>query len=208
MADFRRDFRSAPVPIRLSCPFSNGITLNYYARAVSCNSRVLKVLSVNPFDRELQLFVAAPFISGISRCHVASVTRSKRQASTFEIDLRFIEAPVLIGSSNESDVTASSPPAPASSQIMSAEIASAASDLAMMLEASPEAPFTKAFAQARSQNGHLKMLALIAAVLDLTRGKGLVRTSNLRQAMKPAAKSSPGRLLYSRARAILTRRAG
>jgi hypothetical protein len=202
MADFRRDFRNAPVPIRLSCPFSNGIILNYYARAVSCNNRILKVLSVNPFDRELQLLVAAPFISGISRCHVASVTRSKRQASTFEIDLRFIDAPHLIASSNDTDASVSS--TPAASQITSAEIASAASDLATILDESLEAPFTKAFTQARS---HLKLLALIAALMDLTREKGMVNTNKLREAMKPT-RPSPGRLSQSGARAVLTRRAG
>ena len=53
MPEISKDFRSAPVPVRLSCPFSNGITLNYYARALSCNSRVLRVISVNPFEREL-----------------------------------------------------------------------------------------------------------------------------------------------------------
>jgi hypothetical protein len=148
------------------------------------------VLSVNPFDRELQLFVAAPFISGITRCLVASVTRSKRQASSFEIDLRFVESPVLIARSEDT------PGTPAGSQVSAMEVVSAAAiahtavDLAVALQSSMGIPFVKAFAEVKSADSHLKSLALISAVVNLTCGKGLsstdlvsetIRSSTLRQ---------------------------
>lgn len=179
-----RDFRAAPVPIRLSCPFSNGITLNYYARALSCNSRVLKVLSVNPFERDLQLIVAAPFFGGLVRCQVASVTRSKRQASTYEVDLRFVESTGLRADRGDpgwpEEIACPSP-------ILSADIAQVASEMAAALESSMGIPFAKAYGQVRDQNRHLKLLALIAALVQLSRERGLVSL----QALELAGKRRP-----------------
>ena len=181
--DFRREFRDAPVPIRLSCPFSNGIILNYYARALSYNSRVLRVLSVNPFERDIQLIVAAPFFAGVIRCQVASVTRSKRQASTFEVDLRYVDAPVLSGS-RAYDAHRPDSPNLAGLPILNAEIAAVAFELAAALESSVGIPFAKAFAQVRDQNPHLKHLALIAATIILTNDKGLANYSVVDRALK------------------------
>lgn len=173
MKQLRRDFRSAPVPIRLSCPFTNGITLNYYARALTCNGRVLRVLSVNPFERDLQLIVAAPFFNGPVRCQVASITRSKRLASSYELDLRYGDTPTLRGTSEDrwSDVSVDS--SVEALPIHSVDIAQTASELAVALETNLGIPFAKAFAQVRVRDRHLKLLALIAAMLSLAREKGL-----------------------------------
>lgn len=169
MTDFLRDFRAAPVPIRLSCPFSNGIILNYYARALSCNARVLKVLSLNPFERQLQLIVAAPFFNGMVRCQVASVARSKLQASTYEVDLRYVDAPLLTDYHSDDGARVITCPSP----MLAADIAQAACEVVAALESSMGIPFAKAFGQVRDQNRHMKLLALIAALLNLAREKGL-----------------------------------
>jgi hypothetical protein len=180
-----RDFRAAPVPIRLSCPFSNGITLNYYARALTCNGRVLRVISVNPFERELQLIVAAPFLNGLVRCQVASVTRSKRQASTYELDLRFVDAPILTDTRG-ADVDEIACPSP----ILSADIAQVATEVAGALESSMGIPFAKAYGQVRDQNRHMKLLALIAALMNLSREKALANVDvlNAGAARRPNAR--------------------
>jgi hypothetical protein len=193
MTDFRRDFRSAPVPIRLSCPFSNGITLNYYARALTCTSRVLRVLSMNPFERGIQLFVTAPFFSSFARCQVASVTRSKRQASSYEIDLRFVDVPAFLQGAATKDLgspegllNSELPSLPGDSIIMSADIAQAAAEMAVALESSVGIPFAKAFEQARLTNRHLKLLALMAATLALSQEKNLAGEDFLVRAIKHA----------------------
>ena len=191
MPEISRDFRSAPVPIRLSCPFSNGITLNYYARALSLNSRVLRVLSVNPFERELQLIVAAPFLSGLVRCQVASIRRSKRQASTYEVDLRYVDSPVLLGLQDpnlDTDPSGKACPSP----ILSADIANVATELAAELETRMGISFAKAYAQVRDQNRHMKLLALISAVLNLVSEKNLAGRAGISVVVKRA----PGRKLH------------
>lgn len=180
MTATHRDFRAAPVPIRLSCPFSNGITLNYYARALSCSTRVLRVLSVNPFERELQLIVSAPFLNSLERCEVASIVRSKRQASTYEIDLRFVHAPISLGvrevTTTSEQVRVRRMPDVCPNPILSADIAEVAGEVASALETSLGIPFAKAYAQVRNQNRHLKLLALIAALIELSREKSLAQS--------------------------------
>ena len=176
-ADFARDFRTSPVPIRMSCRFSNGITLNYYARAVTCTDRMLRAISVNPFERGIQLVIAAPLGDGIVRCRVVGITRSKRHASCFEVDLRFIDSPTPLLLED-----AASAPCLADAPLLVDDIMAAASGLGSALEASIGIPFATAFAQARLHDRHPAILAAIAATFLVLEEKGFAKCNLALQA--------------------------
>ncbi len=186
-ADFSRDFRTSPVPIRMSCRFSNGITLNYYARAVTCTDRMLRAISVNPFERGIQLVISAPFLDGIARCRVAGVTRSKRHASCFEVELRFIDSPIPLLLED----AASSPCLPEPPLLVD-DIVVAASGLASTLEASIGIPFATAFAQARLPDRHHALLAVIAATFLVLEEKGFAKCNLALQAAQRNAGNGDG----------------
>ena len=103
--------------------------------------------------------MAAPFFNGLVRCQVASITRSKRQASTYEVDLRYVDAPALVkGHDAPLDNDTGGKPCP--SPILSADIAEVASEVAAALESSMGIPFAKAYSQVRDQNCHMKLLEI------------------------------------------------
>ena len=140
--DIRKDFRSAPVPIRLTCRYSNGIALSYYARALSVNSRSLRVLCAQPFETGVELSVLAPFLQGLTVCRVAASVRSKRQISFFELDLRTLRATLPPAEADEAaDRAVQTSPNDRD------ELVRAAAELAGLLENAIDRRFTVAWNQ-------------------------------------------------------------
>ena len=87
------DFRPVPVPIRLSCRYSNGTVVSCVARALAYDDSFLRVLSSEGFDKGIQLSVVAPFLDGIVTCRVSATSRSRDEAAYFELKLRFLKKP-------------------------------------------------------------------------------------------------------------------
>ena len=73
------DFHTDPVPIRLSCRYSNGAVVSYGARALAYNDSSLQVLSSENFEKGIRLNILAPFLEGIASCRVAATARSRGQ---------------------------------------------------------------------------------------------------------------------------------
>ena len=88
------DFHSAPVVIRMTCRYSNGIIVTYGGHALAYDSSSLRVLSGDNFEKGISLRVIAPFLDGIAACRVASSSRSQEQPGRFEVELRFLKKPV------------------------------------------------------------------------------------------------------------------
>ncbi len=87
------DFRAAPVPIRLSCRYSNGTVVSCVARALSFDDTSLRVLSSEGFEPGVQLNILAPFLEGIVACRVASAARSRALPAYFELVLQLVKKP-------------------------------------------------------------------------------------------------------------------
>ena len=90
------DFRAAPVPIRLSCRYSNGTVVSYAARALAYDDSSLRVLSSENFEKGVPLSVLAPFLGGISSCRVLATSRSQEQPAYFELDLNILKKPAPV----------------------------------------------------------------------------------------------------------------
>ena len=90
------DLHAAPVPVRLSCRYSNGTVVSYVGRALSYDDSSLRVLSAENFEKGVLLNVLAPFMEGIVSCKVWTTSRSQEQTAYFELDLKVLKklAPV------------------------------------------------------------------------------------------------------------------
>ena len=80
----------SPVPIRLTCRYSNGIIVSYVARAISYDDKSVRILSSESFERGIRLNVLAPFLNSITPCRVDAVSRSRQESAYFELNLRLI----------------------------------------------------------------------------------------------------------------------
>ena len=88
------DFHSAPVVIRMTRRYSNGIIITYGGLALAYDDSSLRVLSAEKLEKGVNLNVLAPFLSGVATCRVASSSRSQEQPARFELELRFLKKPV------------------------------------------------------------------------------------------------------------------
>lgn len=176
----RQDFRFAPVPIRLSCRYLNGITLSYYARAMSLNSRSLRVLSAQPFETGVRLNVVAPFWKSTTECRVAASVRSKKQVSFFELDLKFLQEPALAPA--ETPVAAvASQPVPSDSTNLTV-LAVVAADLADRLE---ETRFSLAWQKLPAARRPHYLVACVSACMLLLQEKGYLDIRHALRSLGP-----------------------
>lgn len=194
-SDFRKEFRAAPVPIRMSTAFSKKTDLNFHARAISCTQRTLRVLSVSPFESGVQLSITAPFLDGSPGCRVVGVKRILGDEKGFEVELRFTEPPVpvtvavppvaqLVGAAAQEKLPAPQQQAP----LRVEEIAAAAAVLGRELESSLEVPYAKAFSRmdvrTSAPERQLRLLATIAATMLLLQEKRLADGSSLLESLE------------------------
>lgn len=181
----RHDFRSAPVPIRLTCQYSNGITLSYYARALTCNEKSLRVLTTQRFERNIKLNVLAPFLSSVAPCCVSSSKRSKTQAWLFELDLEFLSE-VIWG---RGEMNAEAEESDSSAELDGfGDLSVAASELATHLERSVTGKFSEAWRQLPAAQRPAHLVACVPAVQLLLQEKGKL---DLRASLRTLAPSAP-----------------
>jgi hypothetical protein len=122
--------------------------------------------------------------------------------------LRYVDAPALVkGHDAPLDNDTGGKPCP--SPILSADIAEVASEVAAALESSMGIPFAKAYSQVRDQNCHMKLLALISAMLNLASEKGLAGSSGVSVVFKrEPGRQFHGALIATSADSASERRAG
>ena len=78
----------------LSVRYSNGIVLNYRARALSYDASSLRVLSTELLEAGIAVNVSAPFLAKAGSCSILSVSRNPERPGYFEIELKFLKKPV------------------------------------------------------------------------------------------------------------------
>ena len=89
-------FHTAPVPIRLSCRYSNGTVVSYAALAISYHDSTLHVHSSENFQKSEKLQVSAPFIEGVAPCCVVGAGRRQKQSQYYELDLKLLKKPAIV----------------------------------------------------------------------------------------------------------------
>jgi len=178
----REDFRRAPIPIRLSCRYSNGAVVSFVARALICDDSSLRVLSAENFEKGVQLNVLAPFLDGISYCSVSTSSRSRKDAGFYELDLKFLKTPkpvALPKTTAPAERPKTTVPAEEKHPTIPQEVVLAAQKLAERLEKGASLPFSEVielFLPAQ----RLTLLAInAAAVALLMQEKGLVDVKHL-----------------------------
>ncbi len=156
-----RDYRDAPVPVRMTCRFSNGIMLSYYARVITTSKSSIHLMSANPFEHGVQLNLVAPFLNGIVSCRVYRVRRSEIDRSLFDLELRVVKE---LGMEKDDEARLS----PLSLE----QLTETTGQLADQLEKSMETPFRKIIRNLPESERHPFLMASITAVSALMQEKG------------------------------------
>lgn len=162
------DFQSAPVPIRLTCRYSNGTVVSYGARALAYDDSSLRVLSSEGFEKGISLNVLAPFLGGIASCRVAGASRSSQQPGYFELQLKFLKKPLPAAQQMKEAPQASA------RKGVPEDLARAAEELAERLESARGQLFSEVLKRAPASPRPLFLLVSAAAVLLLLQEKGLL----------------------------------
>jgi hypothetical protein len=157
---------SAPVPIRLTCRYSNGVVVSYGARALAYNESSLRVLSSENFEQGIHLNVIAPFLEGVASCRVTATCRSRKQPPYFELDLKLVKKPVLT-TRLQADQQAEQ-----HKKGIPEEVVLAAQNLALALEKGAGRSFSQVLEDAPSRP--LALLLAVAGVLLVLQGKSLL----------------------------------
>ena len=174
----RGDFHNAPVPIRLSCRYANGLALSFAARALWCGEDSMRVLCSQHFDPGVALQVSARFLEGNTTCRVAGVRRSRKHRSAFELDLEFIEK--------------QPPETPAATEVVEekagriipAELIRAAGELAGELERDESKPLSQVFEALPSALRPPALIVCAAALLRLLGEKNAADGQRLLAALR------------------------
>jgi len=174
----QKDFRSAPITIRLSCRYSNGSVVSHVARALACDDSSLRVLSAEGFEAGVRLNVLAPFLDGVTGCRVVAAARSSQQPAYFELELRILEKPRQV-----LQVKIELPPE-ANQRLLPEELAVAARDFATRLEQDDKSRFSEVFGQAAAEQRPLLLTVVAASVALLLQGKELVDLRHLAETLK------------------------
>lgn len=171
------DFHTDPVPIRLSCRYSNGAVVSYGARALAYNDSSLQVLSSENFEKGIRLNILAPFLEGIASCRVAATARSREQPAYFELDLRFLKKPVPAAPAKKVTVEAAG-------RLLPEEAALAAQELAARLERSDTPRFAEVLREISSSQRPLFLAVSAAAVVLLLQDKGALDLRHLMEKVR------------------------
>ena len=171
------DYHAAPVPIRLSCRYSNGAVVSYGARALAYDDSSMQVLSSENFEPGIRLNILAPFLKGIVSCRVVAAARSREQPAYFELDLRILKKPPpAVPQKKEL-------PVEAVSRLLPEEAAVAARELAGRLERGGTLRFAEVIQEIPSSQRPVYLAVAAAAVVLLLQDKG---TLDLRHLMEQA----------------------
>ena len=155
------DFHTAPVPIRLSCRYTNGVALSFGARALSCTDASVRVLCSQHFDPGISLQVTARFWERTTACRVVAVRRSHKHRPSFEMDLEFVEKQLLESPEVKETIGEKGGGA------VPAELIRAAGELAGQLERDEPQPLSQVFEALPSAVRPLALVVCAAALLRL-----------------------------------------
>jgi hypothetical protein len=156
----------APVPVRLSCRYSNGLVISYVARAVAYDDSSLRVLSSEYFERGIKLSIMAPFLPGVVACRVAATARNREQPAYFELDLQFLNKQAPVVEERQKVLVIAAP------QLLVDEVAEAARELASRLESGYALPFPAVLQEISPSQRQLFLAVGAAAVALLLQDKG------------------------------------
>ena len=160
----------------LGVRYSNGILLNFHARALSYDTTALRVLCTEPLETGIAVNVSAPFLANVGSCSIFSVSRKPDRPGYFEIELNFLKKPALKEVADQ-DVAAENP-----LSFTAEGISRAAQEFAALLESGELQPFSRVLEQAqldrRPMFGAASALALMLLlqdkeILDIRRLPGL-----------------------------------
>jgi len=178
----RENFQSAPVPIRLTCRYSNGSVVSYGARALGYDDSSIQVLSSEIFARGISLNVLAPFWKGMVPCRVAASSRNQQQPAYFELDLKFVSKLASLEQAEARPLgNADREPA---RKPLPREAVLAAQELAVKLEATPGRKFSDVLQETAPSRRLLSLLVTVAGVLAVLHEKGVVDVRHLLGAIK------------------------
>lgn len=167
------DFHSAPVPIRMSCRYSNGLTVSYGARALAYDDSSLRVLSSEDFARGITLNIFAPFWEGITACRVAASARNRKQPAYFELELSLLKKPLPAARAKKK------PAVEQTRKAIPQKVAFAAEQMAAALELAADKGISQVWRQLPPSRRPLFLTVSAAAVLLLLQEKGLLDVQNL-----------------------------
>ncbi|MBI4442484.1 MAG: hypothetical protein HY649_03810 [Acidobacteria bacterium] len=170
------DFHATPVPIRLSCRYSNGAVVSYGARALAYDDSSLQVLSSENFEQGIRLNILAPFLQGIVSCRVVAASRSREQPAYFELNLRILKKPPPAAPQKKL-------PVEAVSRLLPEEAALAARELAGRLERGDTLRWAHIIEEIPASQRPVYLTVTAAAVALLLQDKG---TLDLRHLMEQA----------------------
>ena len=174
---FGRSFHSAPIPVLLGVRYTNGMVLNYRARAISYDGTTLRVLSPERLETGIAVTILAPFLTKVGSCSILSVTRNRERPGYFEIELKFSKKPVPAEMLIE-DVATEAP-----LSFTPAGVSLAAQEFAVLLERGESQRFSQVLQQLHPKRrpffGAVSALALMLLlqdkeILDIRRLLGLV----------------------------------
>ena len=163
-----KDFQLAPVPVRLSCRYSNGVVVSYVARAVAFDDFGIKVLSAEGFEKDVQLSVLAPFIEGIVPCRVAAASRSRDHTGYFELLLKFLKKPKPAPQAKKA------PPVEEGHFLIPENMARAALEFAAKLEQLDPWPISRVLQEIPAAERTLLLIVAAAATSLLLHEKGIL----------------------------------
>ena len=172
------DFHSAPVPIRMSCRYSNGMIVSYGARALAYDDSSLRVLSSEDFDRGIRLNIFAPFLEGITSCRVTASSRNREQPAYFELELSFLKKPLPAARAEAKTAVEQT------RRAIPREVAFAAEQMAAALELAADKRISQVWRQFPASRRPLFLTVCAAAVLLLLQEKGLLDMQNLLAGVK------------------------
>ena len=176
------NFRSAPVPIRLTCRYSNGSVVSYGARALGYDDSSIQVLSSAIFERGISLNVLAPFWKGMVSCRVAASSRSQQQPAYFELDLKFVSKLAPLEQAEAGPL--GDPAGSRTRKPLPREAVLAAQELAVKLEATPGRKFSDVLQETAQSRRLLSLLVTVAGVLVVLHEKGVVDVRHLLGAIR------------------------
>ena len=171
------DYHAAPVPIRLSCRYSNGAVVSYGARALAYDDSSMQVLSSENFEPGIRLNILAPFLKGIVSCRVVAAARSREQPAYFELDLRILKKPPPAAAQKKAS------PVETVSRLLPEEAALAARYLAGRLERGDALRWTHVMQEIPSSQRPVYLAVTAAAVVLLLQDKA---TLDLRHLLEQA----------------------
>ena len=161
----------------LGVRYSNGIVINYHARALSYDTTSLRVLLSEELEAGISVNVLAPFLAKAASCKILNVSRNPERPGYFEVELKFLKKPVLAKLENQ-DAVAETP-----LSFTPEGVSRAAQEFAAILEREEPQPFSQALRQIHPDRRAISGAASALALMLLLQDKEIL---DIRRVLGPA----------------------